>query len=105
MNTKDIHGKITLTFSEEKLKHLCQDHIPGFDPDRFKIVAVRVFAGKEFIVTVFAQDKLNSDDLHHAKKFKIETLSHKEFYNYVDGYNFTLVDDSVHIEAMTVTNK
>ncbi|MES2763753.1 MAG: hypothetical protein V4677_16175 [Bacteroidota bacterium] len=105
MDTKDIHGKIALTFSEQKLNDLCTDHIPGFEADRYTVVAVRVYAGKEFIVTVFAQDKLNDDDMHHVKKFKIETLSHKEFYNYVDGYNFTLIDDSVHIDGMAVSNK
>jgi hypothetical protein len=105
MNIKDIHGKIALTFSEHKLKELCMNHIPGFERERFTIVAIRVYAGKEFIVTVFAQDKLKDADLHHVKKFKIETLSHKEFYNYVDGYNYTLVDESVHIDDMAVINK
>ncbi|MES2515838.1 MAG: hypothetical protein V4580_16915 [Bacteroidota bacterium] len=105
MKSKDIHGKIALTFSEHKLSDLCLRHIPGFEPERFNIIAVRVFAGKEFIVTVFAQDNLNHDDLHHVRKFKIETLSHKEFYNYVDSYNFTLVDESVHIDGMAVLNK
>jgi len=106
MNTNDLHGKISARFSEKQIQDLCRNHIPGFDATQFSVIAIRVFAGTEFIVTVYAKDKLNEQKGKlPVKKFKIETLSHKEFYNYVEVYNYTVFEEGVSADELEVTNK
>jgi hypothetical protein len=106
MNTHEFKGKIAASFTSSHLKELCAKHIPGFDDNRFRIIAVRVFAGTEFIVTVYANDLKHSENTKlQVKKFKIESLSHAEFYNYVYGYNFTVFDEAIDPELMEVENK
>lgn len=107
MNTTGFKGKISAEFSSQQLHDLCQRHIPGIDLNRFKIIAIRVFAGKEFIVTVFASDTLKETEGQQlpVKKFKIETLSHAEFFNYVYGYNFTLSENNLSMNDLQVINR
>ena len=106
MNTHELKGKIAATFIPEQLNELCAKHIPGFDDNRYRIIAIRVFAGTEFIVTVYANDLKHSENTKlQVKKFKIESLSHAEFYNFVQGYNFTVFDEAIDPELMEVENK
>jgi hypothetical protein len=106
MSTHELKGKITMTFTTEQLTELCTKHIPGFDGNRYRIIAVRVFAGTEFIVTVYANDLKQSENTKlQVRKFKIESLSHVEFYNFVSGYNFTVFDKAIDPELMEVENK
>ena len=106
MNTPEFKGKIATTFSPEQLHELCNKHIPGFDANRYRVIAIRVFAGTEFIVTVYANDLKHSENTKlQVKKFKIETLSHAEFYNYVQGYNFTVFDGIIDPALMEVENR
>lgn len=106
MNTHEFKGKISASFKARQLNELCLKHIPGFDDNRYRIVAIRVFAGTEFIVTVYANDLKHSENTKlKVRKFKIESLSHSEFYNYVYGYNFTVFDGAIDLELMEVENK
>ena len=106
MNTHELKGKIAATFTPEQLNELCARHVPGFDNNRYRIIAIRVYAGTEFIVTVYANDLKHSENTKlQVKKFKIETLSHTEFYNYVYGYNFTVFNGAIDPELMEVENQ
>lgn len=106
MNTHEFKGKIATTLTQEHLNELCARHIPAFDTNRFRIIGIRVFAGAEFIVTVYANDLKHSENTKlQVKKFKIETLSHVEFYNYVYGYNFTVIDQTIDLKLMQIENK
>ena len=106
MNTHEFKGSISASLSAHQLIDLCLRHIPGFDENRYRIVAIRVFAGTEFIVTVYANDLRHSENTKlQVRKFKIETLSHTEFYNYVYGYNFTVFDGAIDPGLMEVENK
>jgi hypothetical protein len=106
MSTLQFKGKIATTFMPQQLHDFCAKHIPGFDDNRYRIIAMRVFAGTEFIVTVYANDLKHSENTRlQVKKFKIESLSHTEFYNFVYGYNFTVFDESVDPELMEIENK
>lgn len=106
MRTYELKGKIAMTCTTEQLKELCTKHIPGFDDNRYRIVAVRVFAGTEFIVTVYANDLKHSENTKlQVRKFKIESLSHAEFYQFVYGYNYTVFYGSIDPGLMEVENK
>src|SRR5688572_19302761 len=107
---KDLRGKIAVKlFDNMDLEDLCAAHIPGYDRGRFEVVAVRVFASKEFIVTIYAEDKLSQKTVkelrYPVKKFKIQTLSMAELFNFVEAFNFTVSDDDYYLEDMEVTNK
>jgi hypothetical protein len=108
--TKDLKGKIAIKFFNDlHFEELCIKHIPGYQIDRFNIIAVRVFSAKEFIITVFAVDKESHKTLHSnkfaVKKFKIENLAPAEFLKYVEAFNFTVADDEFHIDEMEIINK
>jgi hypothetical protein len=107
---KHLEGKLTLdVFEHMDLAALCVKHVPAFDRERYDIVALRVFAGQEFIVTVYAADKLNQNSTHPGKlmvkKFKIESILPMEFLSYIKSYNFTLANESYQFEDMEVINK
>ncbi len=107
---KDLKGKIAVKLSDQMdLEDLCVEHIPGYDRERFEIVAVRVFASKEFIVTIYAADKHSQKSVkelrYPVKKFKIQTLSMSALFNFVEAFNFTVSDDDYYLEDMEVTNK
>jgi hypothetical protein len=107
---RDLRGKIAVRVKDNMdLEDLCVKYIPTFDKKRFEIVAVRVFAAGEFIVTIYAADKESNKDVgtkkYPVKKFKIETLSMSELFAFVDAFNFTVSNEEYEIEDMTVTNK
>lgn len=108
--TKDLKGKIAVKFFNERhLEELCLKHISGYEIERFEIVAIRVFAGKEFIVTVYAADKnshkTTSGNKFAVKKFKIENIEPSEILKYVEAFNLTVGDDAYHLDEMEITNK
>ena len=91
------------------LQDLCIKHIPGYEKERFDIVAVRVFASKEFIVTIYAADKQSNKTVkemrYPVKKFKVQSLSMAELFDFVEAFSFTVSDDNFYLEDMEVTNK
>jgi hypothetical protein len=103
-------GRISVSMATEaKLINLCTRHIPGYEPERLKIVAVRVFSGQEFIVTVYAQDRSYETTVHPGKvmvrKFKLTTLSPMELLTCIGEFNTTLFLESYGDFDMEVINK
>jgi hypothetical protein len=107
--TNELSGKITLEFQPGKtLDSFCQKNIPNYDSARFEAIAVRSFAGKEFIVTVFALDKLsskNEDGSLPVKKFKIEKLDPYQLEEFLLSVNFTASSPKYDLEKIAVINK
>jgi hypothetical protein len=106
----DLEGKLTVKLrSQVNMNDFCAKRIPGYDPERFDVVAVRVFAGAEFIVTIYAADKLSEKnvkvDKFPVKKFKLENLSFSELFNMVEAFNFTIGNKEYNLEDMEVINK
>ncbi len=107
----DYGGKISAKFyANSGIETFCAKHILPYDPKRFLIVAVRVFAGHEFIITVYLEDKLQEISTLHpgkilVKKFKIENISPLEFFDIIESFNFTLSNDHYDLDNMQVINK
>lgn len=107
----DYGGKISVKFyANSGIETFCSKHILHYEPTRFHIVAVRVFAKKEFIVTIYLEDKLQEISTLHpgkilVKKFKIENVSPAEFFDLIEGLNFTLSNDHYDLDNMEVINK
>jgi hypothetical protein len=109
INMNEWEGKITVkVHNENDVESFCKRFIPGFDPGRYKVLAVRVFAAGEFIVTVYAIDKLRedagSDDLK-VRKFKLENVTMQNLFNLVEAFNFTVSDPRYALDHMKVLNK
>lgn len=103
-------GKISVSlWAEERLLDLCIRHIPGYDPQRLRIVAFRVFAGREFILTVYAQDRTYDTSIHPGKvmvrKFKLENIAPGEVLACIGEFNTTLFLESYGDFDMEVINK
>jgi hypothetical protein len=103
-------GKISVSLAAESmLIDLCIRHIPGYDPDRLKVVAFRIFSGQEFIVTVYAQDKEFQPTIHPGKvmvrKFKLTHVSPADLLACLGEFNTTLFAESYGDFDMEVINK
>jgi hypothetical protein len=107
--TNELSGKITLEFQPgSNLDSFCQKNIPNYDTGRFEAIAVRFFAGKEIIITVYALDKLsskNQDGLLPVKKFKIEKLNPYHLEEFLLSVNFTASSQKYDLDKMEVINK
>jgi hypothetical protein len=108
----DISGELSVSFANEQtLDDFCATYIPEYNRDRFEALAIRVFVGKENIITVYAVDKLrqeNSDipaDKIPVKKFKLEGVPLDALFPYCDSFNCTLSTNNYPLDAMEVTNK
>jgi hypothetical protein len=106
-----ITGGISVKLpSQQTLDDFCLKYIPNYNKNRFEAITIRLFAGKENIITVFALDKLHPVSDHAAgklsvKKFKIENIYPDRLLSFFESYNFTLSKDSYQIEEMEVINK
>ena len=106
----NLSGQISLSFSLHlNIVDFFIKHIPGYDSQRFNIVAIRVFSGEEFVVTLYAEDKQHVTSIHPGKlmvkKFKIVGISHEEFFMFTEGYNFTVFNKEYDVTQMEVINK
>lgn len=109
-NTPAYSGKLSLhVTNDEHLLDLCVRHIPGYDTRRLKIVAFRVFAEKEFVLTVYAQDRDYNSSIHPGKvmvrKFKLSKVPPAEVLACIAGFNATVFLDSYGDFDMEVINK
>jgi hypothetical protein len=110
LSNMDMAGKISVKLDHQKLMRTLTRLIPGFDPARLEIIAIRVFAAKEFIVTVYAADKENHRSILHegkkaVKKFKLQNATLAEFYECSEAFNFTLGDEHHDLDEMEIINK
>lgn len=107
-----ISGGIHVTIQEgQTLDDFCMQYLDEYNPDRFEAIAMRLFAGRETIVTIFALDKTrqeNSSDTNGklpVKKFKIEFVSVKEVFDFFEEFNFTISSGNYNLEDMEIINK
>jgi len=108
----DIAGAMSVTFANNQtLDDFCSEHVADYNRDRFEAIAIRVFLGKETIITIYALDKIRQEDTTAdpnkvpVKKFKITTLSASDLFSYCESFNFTLSTGNYPIADMEVVNK
>jgi hypothetical protein len=93
------------------LDDFSKKYIPNYDPDRFETIAIRLFSGKEVIITVYALDKFRQEgttydpDKIPVKKFKILDIPATELFLLFEEFNFTLSSGNYSITDMEVINK
>ena len=108
----DIAGAIAVKLANNQtLDDFCVEHIANYNKDRLEAIAIRVFLGKETVITVYAVDKLRQEGTTFnpekipVKKFKINTMAASELFSYCESFNFTLSTGTHHLEDMEVINK
>jgi hypothetical protein len=108
----DISGTLAVNFANgQTLDDFCSEHILDYNRDRFEAIAIRVFIGKETIITIYALDKPRQEGDNYdpskipVKKFKITTLSANDLFSYCDSLNFTLGTGNYTIDDIEVMNK
>jgi hypothetical protein len=107
-----ISGGMTVKLrNNASLDDFCKKYIPTYDADRLEAVAIRLFSGKEVIVTIYALDKFRQEgntynpDKIPVKKFKILNITVKELFHFFEEFNFTLGTGNYSITDMEVINK
>lgn len=108
----DLTGEISVSLAGgQSLDDVFARYIHDYNRDRFEALAVRVFVGKEVVVTLYAADKVRQEDSTVSmdkvpvKKFKITAMPLQELIPYLESFNCTLSTNNYPIEAMEVTNK
>jgi hypothetical protein len=107
-----IKGTITAELSPGKsLEEFCERNFHNYDPDRFEAVALRLYFGKEMVVTLYALDRSRQEGSNYdinklpVKKFKMFDLSALDVLSFITEFNITLSAGNYDISDMEVTNK
>lgn len=104
----NFKGKFSAELNTRRMQLMCMEHIPGYDPNRFKILAIRAYSGQDFIVTVYAIDAFHQPlfgEPNAVKKFKIQGMHPAALMECIGSWNATLVDATHQEEDMVVINK
>lgn len=108
----DMTGAISVSLANDlTLDDFCAQHIIDYNRDRFEAFALRIFLGKETVITVYATDKLREEDSDldtakiAVKKFKINTLPVNELFSYCAALNCTLTTGNYNLADMEVMNR
>lgn len=109
---KVLKGRISLQFQQERnLDEFCERNFEHYDKERFEAVAVRLFYGKEIIVTLYALDKARQQGGGYylgklpVKKFKTTTISLDQVLPFIEEFNFTLTSGRYPLDEIEVINK
>jgi len=108
----DLGGAMSVEFNPDRsFNDYCATHIENYNPDRFEVLAVRFYHGKETVITVYAIDKNRLEgttfdkDKMPVKKFKLNLVFLKDILLFVKECNFTLTTGHYPLEDMMVINK
>ncbi len=93
----------------ENLDTICCSIFPNYNLDRFEAIAVRVYLGKESILTVYARDKeskksTSSEEKLPVKKFKA-VMPMEEIINHFLNINLTIIKEDYDLNDIEVINK
>lgn len=109
---KLLKGPISLKFQEGKnLDDFCKSIFEHYDKERFEAIAIRLYYGKEIIVTLYALDKARQQGGGFyfgklpVKKFKTTAISLAQVLPFIEEFNFTLTSGNYPLDAMEVINK
>jgi len=111
LNT-ELSGKLTITLKQGKtLDEFCERNFDNYNSDQYEAVAIRMYYGKEMVVTLYALDKVRQEGTTYninkipVKKFKKTTLGLTELFAFIEEFNFTLSTGNYDLDEMQVINK
>lgn len=110
--TEKLKGIISLEFQQGKtLDEFCEQNFANYSRERFEAIAIRLYYGKETIVTLYALDKGRQETGSAnfcklpVKKFKSTTIPLDKVLPYVSEFNFTLSTGKYPLDEIEVINK
>lgn len=110
-NTKDLSGFANAKFKEaETMDTICSSIIPDYNVERFEAIAMRVYLGKENIITIYALDKRRQEGTNFSidklpvKKFKVQ-MSINDLIEKFSNINFTIGNGNFDLNDIEVLNK
>jgi len=108
----DLGGAMSVKFKPgSSIEEYCKNNIENYNPDRFEVLAIRFYYGKETAITLYAIDKERmegdnfSKDKMPVKKFKLNISFIENFLPFIDECNFTLTTGNYPLIDMEVVNK
>jgi hypothetical protein len=107
----DLGGAMSVKFKPgNSFNAFCSQHIENYNPDQYDILAIRVYYGKETLVTVYAVDRLRQEnaqvvDKIPVKKFKINAAFLSDIVPFIEECNFTLTTGRYPLCDMEVINR
>ncbi|MCW3072530.1 MAG: hypothetical protein JWO44_2420 [Bacteroidetes bacterium] len=108
----ELSGKLTITLKPGKtLDEFCERNFDNYNSDQYEAVAIRMYYGKEVVVTLYALDKVRQEGTNYninkipVKKFKKTTIGLAELFAFIEEFNFTLSAGNYAIDEMEVINK
>lgn len=78
------------------LNDFCLEHLPNYNPEHYEALAIRLYAGKQIMFTIFASAKFLKKQItstYHQipiKKFKIQKLPLAVLLDYFEEFSFTI---------------
>lgn len=107
----DIGGNVSLKFQPgQTLLSVCEALFSNFNADEHEPIALRLYVGKENIVTLYALDKVRQEtgsthlDKLPVRKFKQVLTSPQVLLPFVSEINFTLEAGNFPLQDMEVIN-
>jgi TATA-box binding protein (TBP) (component of TFIID and TFIIIB) len=108
MRYNDLIGVVSINLEDDQDFNALGASLAGYNPSRFKAVALRVYMEKSPVITIYAIDKEYQgkplDGKMPVHKFKIEMSLDELFYR-IKNINFTVTEGEQDIDNMEVINK
>jgi hypothetical protein len=108
----DLSGALSVKFRNNfSLEQFCAENLDNFNPDRFEVLAIRLYFGQEPYVTMYAIDKDRIEGGNFdkkkipVKKIKTDLAFLQKLLPLVDNINFTVSTGNFALEDMEVYNK
>jgi hypothetical protein len=108
----DLAGPMSVKFKTgSPVEDFCAKRIEGYNPERYKVLALRLFYGKEIVLTIYAVDKEHfgrgkyAEGVVPVKKFKLNNLYLRDLLPFIEECNFTLTTGEYPVKDMEVINK
>ena len=95
----------------KSIDEFCEQYFDNYNRDQYEAVVLRVYSGKEFIVTLYALDKVKQEGSNYdknklpVKKFKSFTLTFADMLPYLSEFNFTISPGNYPLEDIEIMNK
>ena len=108
----DLGGVISIKFKPgSSIEEYCKNNIENYNPDRFEVLAIRFYYGKETAITLYAidKDRMEGDNFNKdkmpVKKFKLNVAFMQNLIPFIEEGNFTLTTGNYPLADMEVINK
>ena len=105
----DLVGAISVNFKENESLNTLAASLAGIDTEQYQPIAMRLYADKEIILTIYARDRKHPESHWDmtgkipVKKFKVG-ISLQDLFSSFRQFDFTLLVDGYKVDDFDVSN-